>query len=139
MRALFQASGLLLCLLISLHSAASDACPAVRAKRVEEQLPNVESWATFVQIYEHDGVCDRSALSYAFTQAVAQLATAPGGLRAAAKSSARHPWLKAVILRHLRSEAMTEEDAERIASLAHQSCPPENKKFCSDVLKAVGR
>lgn len=117
---------------------ANEICTSQRAKGVEEQLDLIESWQSFAVLYRRDGACDTSALSYAFTQAVAKLAAQSNGIEELSLSIKKSPWLRRVVLRHLKSDAVSQDDAARIATNVRDACHPKHKRdLCRAILKAL--
>lgn len=116
--------------------AKANPCPQFEAKRVEETIQQVETWPQFAAFYNKYKTCDVDALRYAFTQQIAHLAGDDQGLVGLAKLLARQPHLKPIVLGHLRSEAVSSEDRDRISN-ALRACKPAHKRVCRDVRNAL--
>jgi hypothetical protein len=122
---------------LSITSAATaGSCPPSEAAFVEENLQQVETWAQFSIFYFQHKKCDVDALRYAFTQQVAHLAANDQGMLGLSKMLAKHPQLKPMILRHLKSEAVTSDDRDQILK-ALDACQASQKNICRDVKKMI--
>lgn len=119
---------------------ANGACPSDMAKSTEERLGAIDSWADFVVLYKVTRSCDSSALSYAFTQAVARLAAQPKGVVDLSIAVRKEPWLRRTVLRHLRSDAIAQEDADKIIVNVREACPSSagnQSDLCKDVKRTL--
>ncbi|MGB4927337.1 MAG: hypothetical protein WBP25_12725 [Giesbergeria sp.] len=122
---------------LSITSAAkAGSCPASEALFVEEKLQQLETWAQFSTFYSQHKKCDVDALRYAFTQQVAHLAAKDQGMLGLSKMLAKDPQLKPMILRHLKSEAVTSDDRDQILK-ALDACQGRQMNICRDVKKMI--
>lgn len=131
-----------LLLALSRFALANDVCTSEMARSVEERLGAVDSWASFVPLYKEARSCDSSALSYAFTQAVARLAAQPRGVTDLSIAVRKEPWLRRTVLRHLQSEAIAQEDADKIIVNVRQACPSSaanQSGLCREVRRALAK
>ncbi|MBL8289481.1 MAG: hypothetical protein JNL85_15985 [Rubrivivax sp.] len=96
--------------------------------------PPFRSWVSPGRHYMHD------ALSYAFTQAIARLAAQPKGVVDLSIAVRKEPWLRSTALKHLRSDAIAQEDADKIIVNVREACPPSAAKqseLCREVKRAL--
>jgi hypothetical protein len=127
-------------LVLGRSALANGGCTSEMAKSAEERLGAVDSWAAFVLLYKETRRCDSSALSYAFTQAVARLAAQPKGVADLSIAVRKEPWLRRTVLRHLQSEAIDQEDADKIIVNVREACPTsaaDQSGLCKEVKRAL--
>lgn len=131
--------GVISMLVLSRFAMADGICTSETAKSAEERLEAVEAWASFVALYKETRSCDSSALSYAFTQAVVKLAAQPKGVADLSIAIRKEPWLQRIVLRHLRSDAIAQEDADKIVANVREVCPSATGKsgLCREVKRAL--
>lgn len=120
----------------TLGMAKSNYCSQSEAKSVEETVQQVETWPQFAAFYSKHGKCDVDALRYAFTQQVVRLAANDQGLLGLASLLAKHPYLKPIILGHLRSEAVSLDDRDQIFKALH-ACQSAQENICREVKNAL--
>jgi hypothetical protein len=121
-------------------ASASVGCTVDMAKVVEERLGAIESWASFVIFYKENRNCDSSALSYAFTQAIVKLAAQPKGVANLSIAVRKEPWLRHTVLQHLRSTAISKDEADMIIANTRESCPSAERRpsgICLQVQRAL--
>lgn len=131
----------LVSMVLAPHARASDPiplCDSATAQIVEEQLDSIRTWGQFANFYRTYSRCDRPALSYAFTQRIALLASSRSGIRELQAQIKQDPKLKGVVLEHLRSEAVSADQAEEIRRSVRSKCPRGAGHLCTEVLRAVG-
>ena len=116
---------------------AAGKCSSESAKSAEERLSSIDAWPCFAAFYKRAGDCDTSALSYAFTQAIVKLAGQSNGIADLSAVLRGDPWLRDVVLRHLRSEAIARDDADRIIANARETCPVSGASICSEIRQAL--
>lgn len=112
-------------------------CGAEAARNVEQLLGNISNWKEFSALYADYSFCDQSALSYAFTQRIADLTAADEGLKGLGEAVRANAKLRAAVIRHLRSESVPADLARRIREKADTDCPSGEKRICRAVSKAV--
>lgn len=115
-------------------------CTAEKAKSVEEQIDSISTWDSFASFYALNRDCDVSALSYAFTQAIARLSADTDGIDHLAVAVRNHVWLRQTVIRHLRSEAVAREDADKILANLRATCKHSREaNLCGDIRNALKR
>lgn len=124
---------LILCARVSLADAG---CPSKTAALVEQKAAEIDSWENFAAFYRQYAACDRSALSSAYTDAVVHVASKDEGLVGLSTMLKAHPKLRGVVLRHLRSEAITTDDQVKILKNT-QVCGKTQRALCKSVADAM--
>lgn len=116
--------------------ATSGACTASEAAYVEQNLQSAETWSQFSRFYFLHQKCDVNALKYLFTQQIAHLTANDRGMLDLSKMLAKQPQLRPIVLKHLKSEAVTSNHREQILD-ALAICRVNQKVICREVKKMV--
>lgn len=116
--------------------AAPKICSMSDAAFIEENIGNVETWHTFSVFYRQYKQCDVSALKYAFTQKIAYLAANDMGMKELKKELTNQPYLKLIIVNHLKSDSITSDEKNQILENLKQ-CVDKRLHICSDIKKAL--
>lgn len=113
-------------------------CASDEAQQVEQAVSNVTTWREFEEFYKKRGMCDVSALRYGFTQTITKLTAEDEGLVRLSAMLRKSPYLKEIIVWHLRSEAVSQENANLIAEkISH--CKAAEHVLCLQVKRAIGK